>query len=88
MGVLQPAEVSDIRLVRDTIRTLAQRVSEGYTLGLGQDGAGTLSQYSRSGKSDPSKADTQDAKQFASDVSIPVGDSELLLFHRTTSVAG
>ncbi|EPX0550226.1 LPD38 domain-containing protein, partial [Escherichia coli] len=62
----KPTELNDIRLVRETIRTLGQRVREGYTPR--EDGAGASSQYSRSGKPDPFKADAYDAKQFASEV--------------------
>ncbi|EFA6533727.1 hypothetical protein KP885_003932 [Escherichia coli] len=65
-GLLKPTELNDIRLVRETIRTLGQRVREGYTPR--EDGSGASSQYSRSGKLDPFKADTYDAKQFASEV--------------------
>ncbi|EFK2717241.1 hypothetical protein A8567_004270 [Escherichia coli] len=65
-GLLKPTELNDIRLVRETIRTLGQRVREGYTPR--EDGSGASSQYSRSGKLDPFKADTYDAKQFASAV--------------------
>ncbi|HDI9114595.1 TPA: hypothetical protein PPF61_004161 [Escherichia coli] len=52
-GLLKPTELNDIRLVRETIRTLGQRVREGYTPR--EDGAGASSQYSRSGKPDPFK---------------------------------
>ncbi|HDQ6541079.1 TPA: hypothetical protein QBF84_002112 [Escherichia coli O146:H28] len=65
-GLLKPTELNDIRLVRETIRTLGQRVRDGYTPR--EDGSGASSQYSRSGKLDPFKADTYDAKQFASEV--------------------
>ncbi|EIX4511177.1 hypothetical protein MKI77_005218, partial [Escherichia coli] len=65
-GLLKPTELNDIRLVRETIRTLGQRVREGYTPR--EDGAGASSQYSRSGKPEPFKADAYDAKQFASEV--------------------
>ncbi|OKB76134.1 LPD38 domain-containing protein [Escherichia coli] len=65
-GLLKPTELNDIRLVRETIRTLGQRVRDGYTPR--EDGAGASSQYSRSGKPDPFKADAYDAKQFASEV--------------------
>ncbi|HFS4465203.1 TPA: LPD1 domain-containing protein, partial [Escherichia coli] len=65
-GLLKPTELNDIRLVRETIRTLGQRVREGYTPR--EDGVGASSQYSRSGKPDPFKADAYDAKQFASEV--------------------
>lgn len=65
-GLLKPTELNDIRLVRETIRTLGQRVREGYTPR--EDGADASSQYSRSGKPDPFKVDAYDAKQFASEV--------------------
>lgn len=62
-GLLQPSDLNDIGYIRDTIRTLGQRVSEGYKP---RDG-GEVS-YSRTGKPDPFKADSYDARQFAEEV--------------------
>lgn len=62
-GLLQPSDLNDIGYIRDTIRTLGQRVSEGYKP---RDG-GDVS-YSRTGKPDPFKADSYDARQFAEEV--------------------
>ncbi|WP_343231181.1 LPD38 domain-containing protein, partial [Salmonella enterica] len=62
-GLLQPSDLNDIGYIRDTIRTLGQRVREGY---VPRDG-GEVS-YSRTGKPDPFKADSYDARQFAEEV--------------------
>lgn len=62
-GLLQPSDLNDIGYIRDTIRTLGQRVSEGYKP---RDG-GDVS-YSRTGKPDPFKADSYDAKNYAAEV--------------------
>ncbi|HAF1611117.1 TPA: hypothetical protein G8M64_005546, partial [Salmonella enterica] len=62
-GLLQPSDLNDIGYIRDTIRTLGQRVREGY---VSRDG-GEVS-YSRTGKPDPFKADSYDARQFAEEV--------------------
>ncbi|EMG9443117.1 hypothetical protein V5268_004363 [Escherichia coli] len=65
-GLLKPTELNDLRLVRDTIRTLGQRVREGYTPR--DDGAGTSSQYSRSGKSDPFKVPEGEGDRYRDDL--------------------
>lgn len=62
-GLLQPSDLNDIGYIRDTIRTLGQRVREGY---VPRDG-GEVS-YSRTGKPDPFKADSYDVRQFAEEV--------------------
>ncbi|MDJ7441713.1 LPD5 domain-containing protein [Salmonella enterica] len=62
-GLLQPSDLNDIGYIRDTIRTLGQRVREGY---VPRDG-GDVS-YSRTGKPDPFKADSYDAKNYAAEV--------------------
>ncbi|EIX0887262.1 hypothetical protein MJ851_003698 [Escherichia coli] len=65
-GLLKPTELNDIRLVRETIRTLGQRVREGYTPR--EDGAGASSQYSRSGKPDPFKVPEGDGERYRDDL--------------------
>ncbi|EPW6346392.1 LPD38 domain-containing protein [Escherichia coli] len=65
-GLLKPTELNDIRLVRETIRTLGQRVREGYTPR--EDGAGASSQYSRSGKSDPFKVPEGEGERYRDDL--------------------
>lgn len=65
-GLLKPTELNDIRLVRETIRTLGQRVREGYTPR--EDGAGASSQYSRSGKPDPFKVPEGEGERYRDDL--------------------
>ncbi|ELU4744277.1 hypothetical protein SB392_003372 [Escherichia coli] len=65
-GLLKPTELNDIRLVRDTIRTLGQRVRDGYTPR--EDGAGASSQYSRSGKPDPFKVPEGEGERYRDDL--------------------
>nr|EEY3750198.1 hypothetical protein [Escherichia coli]EFL1747249.1 hypothetical protein [Escherichia coli]ELD3186585.1 hypothetical protein [Escherichia coli] len=65
-GLLKPTELNDIRLVRETIRTLGQRVREGYTPR--EDGAGASSQYSRSGKRDPFKVPEGEGERYRDDL--------------------
>ncbi|HBZ9867371.1 TPA: hypothetical protein MND73_004301 [Salmonella enterica subsp. houtenae] len=62
-GLLQPSDLNDIGYIRDTIRTLGQRVREGYVPREGGDVS-----YSRTGKPDPFRADKYDANQFAEEV--------------------
>lgn len=62
-GLLQPSDLNDIGYIRDTIKTLGQRVREGYTP---RDGGEVA--YSRTGKPDPFKADNYDAKNYAAEV--------------------
>ena len=65
-GLLKPTELNDIRLVRETIRTLGQRVREGCTPR--EDGAGASSQYSRSGKPDPFKVPEGEGERYRDDL--------------------
>ncbi|EKM9453912.1 TPA: hypothetical protein ROA35_004017 [Escherichia coli] len=65
-GLLKPTELNDIRLVRETIRTLGQRVREGYTPR--EDGADASSQYSRSGKLDPFKVPEGEGERYRDDL--------------------
>ncbi|EJL3480303.1 hypothetical protein NMG15_004509 [Escherichia coli] len=65
-GLLKPTELNDIRLVRETIRTLGLRVREGYTPR--EDGAGASSQYSRSGKPDPFKVPEGEGERYRDDL--------------------
>ncbi|EEM1821197.1 hypothetical protein GKA92_24120, partial [Salmonella enterica subsp. enterica] len=62
-GLLQPSDLNDVGYVRDTIRTLGQRVREGYVPREGGDVS-----YSRTGKPDPFRADAYDAKVYAAEV--------------------
>ncbi|EEZ0323396.1 hypothetical protein E9E02_003526 [Escherichia coli] len=65
-GLLKPTELNDIRLVRETIRTLGQRVREGYTPR--EDGADASSQYSRSGKPDLFKVPEGEGERYRDDL--------------------
>lgn len=65
-GLLKPTELNDVRLVRETIRTLGQRVRDGYTPR--EDGAGASSQYSRSGKPDPFKVPEGEGERYRDDL--------------------
>ncbi|EIZ3276988.1 hypothetical protein MN351_003363 [Escherichia coli] len=65
-GLLKPTELNDIRLVRETIRTLGQLVREGYTPR--EDGADASSQYSRSGKPDPFKVPEGEGERYRDDL--------------------
>ncbi|EFL9212860.1 hypothetical protein ND22_005459, partial [Escherichia coli] len=65
-GLLKPTELNDIRLVREIIRTLGQRVREGYTPR--EDGVGASSQYSRSGKPDPFKVPEGEGERYRDDL--------------------
>ncbi|EHQ3287558.1 hypothetical protein LMM39_003881 [Salmonella enterica] len=62
-GLLQPSDLSDAGYIRDTLRTLGQRVREGYVPREGGDVS-----YSRAGKPDPFRADAYDAKVYAAEV--------------------
>lgn len=62
-GLLQPSDLSDTGYIRDTLRTLGQRVREGYVPREGGDVS-----YSRTGKPDPFRADAYDAKVYAAEV--------------------
>ncbi|EKG1102708.1 hypothetical protein O4O20_004195 [Escherichia coli] len=65
-GLLKPTELNDVRLVRETIRTLGQRVRDGYTPR--EDGASASSQYSRSGKPDPFKVPEGEGERYRDDL--------------------
>ncbi|ENE0308610.1 hypothetical protein ABMI35_003437 [Escherichia coli] len=90
-GLLKPTELNDIRLVRETICTLGQRVREGYTPR--EDGAGASSQYSRSGKPDPFKVPEGEGERYrewlgramrskrSSDIQIELGRTPPVLRH-------
>lgn len=62
-GLLQPSDLNDIGYIRDTIRTLGQRVREGY---VPRDG-GDVS-YSRTGKPDPFKVPEGEGEQYRRDL--------------------
>ncbi|EET7277145.1 hypothetical protein FEG50_001346, partial [Escherichia coli] len=90
-GLLKPTELNDIKFVRETIRTLGQRVREGYTPR--EDGAGASSQYSRSGKPDPFKVPEGEGERYrdelnraikshrSSDISVTIGRTPPVLRH-------
>ncbi|MDZ4980228.1 hypothetical protein GLO31_22055 [Escherichia coli] len=65
-GLLKPTELNDARLIRETIRTLGQRVRDGYTPR--EDGTGASSQYSRSGKPDPFKVPEGEGERYRDDL--------------------
>ncbi|EEC0437878.1 hypothetical protein AH715_003469 [Salmonella enterica subsp. enterica] len=62
-GLLQPSDLNDIGYIRDTIRTLGQRVREGY---IPRDG-GDVS-YSRTGESDPFKVPKGEGERYRKDL--------------------
>ncbi|HIB1507713.1 TPA: LPD38 domain-containing protein [Salmonella enterica subsp. enterica serovar Muenchen] len=62
-GLLQPSDLNDIGYIRDTIRTLGQRVREGY---VPRDG-GEVS-YSRTGKPDPFKVPEGEGERYRKDL--------------------
>ncbi len=62
-GLLQPSDLNDIGYIRDTIRTLGQRVREGY---VPRDG-GDVS-YSRTGESDPFKVPEGEGERYRKDL--------------------
>ncbi|EAW9081382.1 hypothetical protein I6R01_003833 [Salmonella enterica subsp. enterica serovar Cerro] len=87
-GLLQPSDLNDIGYIRDTIRTLGQRVREGY---VPRDG-GEVS-YSRTGKFDPFRVPEGDGERYrrdlakavkshrSSDISITIGRTPPVLRH-------
>lgn len=87
-GLLQPSDLNDIGYIRDTIRTLGQRVREGYKP---RDG-GDVS-YSRTGKPDPFKVPEGEGERYrqdlrravkshrSSDISITIGRTPPVLRH-------
>lgn len=87
-GLLQPSDLDNIGYIRDTIRTLGQRVREGY---VPRDG-GEVS-YSRTGKPDPFKVPEGEGERYrrdlakavkshrSSDISITIGRTPPVLRH-------
>lgn len=87
-GLFQPSDLNDIGYIRDTIRTLGQRVREGY---VPRDG-GEVS-YSRTGKPDPFKVPEGEGERYrrdlakavrshrSSDISITIGRTPPVLRH-------
>lgn len=62
-GLFQPSDLNDIGYVRDTIRTLGQRVREGYVPREGGDVS-----YSRTGKPDPFRVPEGDGERYRRDL--------------------
>lgn len=62
-GLFQPSDLNDIGYIRDTIRTLGQRVREGYVPREGGDVS-----YSRTGKPDPFKVPEGEGERYRRDV--------------------
>lgn len=63
-GLLQPSDLNDIGYIRDTIRTLGQRVREGYRP---SESGGDVS-YSRTGKPDPFKVPEGEGERYRNDL--------------------
>lgn len=63
-GLFQPSDLNDVGYVRDTIRTLGQRVREGYVPREGGDVS-----YSRTGKPDPFKVPEGEGERYRRDLS-------------------
>ncbi|EOZ4487989.1 LPD38 domain-containing protein [Salmonella enterica subsp. diarizonae] len=63
-GLFQPSDLNDIGYVRDTIRTLGQRVREGYVPREGGDVS-----YSRTGKPDPFRVPEGEGERYRRDLS-------------------
>ncbi|ECO4847805.1 hypothetical protein FX474_12770 [Salmonella enterica] len=62
-GLLQPSDLNDIGYIRDTIKTLGQRVREGY---VPRDGGEVA--YSRTGKPDPFKVPEGEGERYRKDL--------------------
>lgn len=62
-GLFQPSDLNDIGYIRDTIRTLGQRVREGYVPREGGDVS-----YSRTGKPDPFRVPEGEGERYRRDV--------------------
>lgn len=62
-GLFQPSDLNDIGYIRDTIRTLGQRVREGYVPREGGDVS-----YSRTGKPDPFKVPEGEGERYRRDL--------------------
>lgn len=62
-GLFQPSDLNDIGYIRDTIRTLGQRVREGHVPREGGDVS-----YSRTGKPDPFKVPEGEGERYRRDL--------------------
>ncbi|EJV5246299.1 hypothetical protein NTP71_002066 [Salmonella enterica] len=62
-GLLQPSDLSDTGYIRDTLRTLGQRVREGYVPREGGDVS-----YSRAGKPDPFRVPEGEGERYRRDL--------------------
>ncbi|ENL4830026.1 hypothetical protein AB5G42_004898 [Salmonella enterica subsp. enterica serovar Teko] len=62
-GLLQPSDLSDVGYIRDTLRTLGQRVREGYVPREGGDVS-----YSRAGKPDPFRVPEGEGERYRRDL--------------------
>ncbi|EJP3659533.1 hypothetical protein NUR12_001117 [Salmonella enterica] len=62
-GLLQPSDLSDAGYIRDTLRTLGQRVREGYVPREGGDVS-----YSRTGKPDPFSVPEGEGERYRRDL--------------------
>ncbi|EDV3151578.1 hypothetical protein Y935_004803 [Salmonella enterica subsp. enterica] len=87
-GLLQPSDLSDAGYIRDTLRTLGQRVREGYVPREGGDVS-----YSRAGKPDPFSVPEGEGERYrrdlekavkshrSSDIRITIGRTPPVLRH-------
>lgn len=87
-GLLQPSDLSDVGYIRDTLRTLGQRVREGYVPREGGDVS-----YSRAGKPDPFRVPEGEGEHYrrdlakavkshrSSDIRITIGRTPPVLRH-------
>ncbi|EFR3656792.1 hypothetical protein H0L72_003338 [Salmonella enterica] len=87
-GLLQPSDLSDAGYIRDTLRTLGQRVREGYVPREGGDVS-----YSRAGKPDPFRVPEGEGERYrrdlakavkshrSSDIRITIGRTPPVLRH-------
>ncbi|EKI7188584.1 hypothetical protein PF914_000953 [Salmonella enterica] len=87
-GLLQPSDLSDAGYIRNTLRTLGQRVREGYVPREGGDVS-----YSRAGKPDPFRVPEGEGERYrrdlakavkshrSSDISITIGRTPPVLRH-------
>ncbi|EDX0901013.1 hypothetical protein GTE54_000947 [Salmonella enterica subsp. enterica] len=87
-GLLQPSDLSDVGYIRDTLRTLGQRVREGYVPREGGDVS-----YSRASKPDPFRVPEGEGEHYrrdlakavkshrSSDIRITIGRTPPVLRH-------